>query len=456
MSYELGLRQGLIVDEFGEFHAAIGVDTFYRELTNSLPQIIWMQRLGDGEAIYFNDHFKRYYGEIGTGQKARRDCNHPEDEERIRDAYEKAISTKQPTEVEARLRRIDGKYLWHKLIARPIVRGGRAIGFIGLALEIDEIVDSRERIQRNEERLGLALEAAGAALWDFDFNTNVLWYSDQWYRNLGYEPGELAPNLDAWRSISDSNDFHSLSQKLKACATGEVPDFTLELRLKRKNGSWAWALAQGKSVGKPPGDPYCRVIGTQIDISPRKIIEQRFAYLATHDSLTGLPSRTFFRSHLDRCLRTRHCQENLISVLYIDLDFFKSINDTLGHQAGDDLLKEVARRMKGMLRAGDFLARLGGDEFALVLENSNRKMYSIEVARRLISGVQAPFFLAGQFVQVGLSIGIAFASEEDVDGENILRRADKALYKSKAAGKNTFKVARSSARLVSRIPVGEN
>ena len=180
---------------------------------------------------------------------------------------------------------------------------------------------------------------------------------------------------------------------------------------------------------------------THEDITDRARNEKRIAFLAQHDLLTGLANRALFSEKLEDAAKRLQRHGTTFTVLMLDLDKFKNVNDTLGHSAGDQLLVEVAQRLRTSIRDLDVLARLGGDEFAIIQENENvQGEGAVALALRIIRLIEQPFDLGGQQVSVGTSIGISFAPEHGVDAETLLHKADLALYAAKSGGRNAFRV----------------
>lgn len=180
---------------------------------------------------------------------------------------------------------------------------------------------------------------------------------------------------------------------------------------------------------------------THEDITERARSEKRIAFLAQHDLLTGLANRVLFTEKLDDAAKRHHRHGNTFTVLMLDLDKFKHVNDSLGHPAGDQLLIEVAKRLSSSLRETDVLARLGGDEFAIIQENEkNQSEGAIALALKIIALIEQPFDLNGHRASIGTSIGIAFAPEHGADPQTLLKKADLALYATKSAGRNDFRV----------------
>ena len=206
-----------------------------------------------------------------------------------------------------------------------------------------------------------------------------------------------------------------------------------EMRFPRADGGTMWARVS--AVRLPlPADPASTLLQVE-DITARREAERRIAHMAALDALTDLPNRTLFRTRLDALLGDgRAC-----AILWLDLDRFKVVNDTLGHAAGDALLCEVGRRMRAVLRGEDTLARLGGDEFAVLLAGGDSPAAS-QVASRLVEAMQAPIAVAGRSMHVGVSIGVVLAPGHGADADTLMARADRALYSAKAAGRSTFRL----------------
>jgi diguanylate cyclase (GGDEF)-like protein len=171
----------------------------------------------------------------------------------------------------------------------------------------------------------------------------------------------------------------------------------------------------------------------------RKRAEDRLTHLAQFDALTGLPNRTLFLDRLEQTLAVGERSQWRIGVLFVDLDHFKAVNDSLGHAAGDRLLVQAARRLKECVRSGDTVGRLSGDEFAVVLANLSRAEDATLVAQKIVSALALPFALEAEQVRVSASVGIAIYPRDGIEGAELMKKADKAMYDAKAAGRNGFR-----------------
>jgi diguanylate cyclase (GGDEF)-like protein/PAS domain S-box-containing protein len=410
-----------------------------RAITDSLPQIVWLTEATGTDVTYKNARFDEYYGDIGDALADRLSRNHPDDAQRMLESRQRANAAGEGYEVEGRIRRHDGAYRWHKLVLTPIRVGGSVSEWLGTALDIDEIVTAREKLQISEERLSQALDAGSDGLWEFDLSRGGgTWFSERWWRMLGYEPGDLNVTPQTWRRLLHPADRTMVLAKLTDHLAGRTAVFECEHRLLRKDGTWGWVLTRGKVVARNAAGKPTRIVGTDIDIEARKAAEHKIAHMARHDGLTDLPNRALFRERLDQRLAELGQRPGTCAVLCLDLDGFKAVNDKHGHGVGDALLREVAHRLRSTLRSDATVARFGGDEFAVIL-NASAPHQIATVAKRLIKAVSAPVTIDGPPMEVGVSIGIALAPRDGSDVDTLLKRADLALYRAKAEGKDTYR-----------------
>jgi diguanylate cyclase (GGDEF)-like protein/PAS domain S-box-containing protein len=296
------------------------------------------------------------------------------------------------------------------------------------------------RTAESEARLALALDAGSDGLWDCDLTTGETWSSDRWWHVLGYEPGALESHARTWRALLHPEDAPRAERALNDHIEGHAASYECEHRLRRRDGTWAWMLTRGRVVARDADGTPLRFICTQTDISARKTAERQIAHMARHDGLTDLPNRALFYDRLEERLSLQRKRGGSCAVLCLDLDFFKEVNDNFGHLAGDAVLRAVAYRVRMTLRAEDTVARLGGDEFAVLVADADDPQCVTALAERLIEAVGTPVSFGEQRMEVGLSVGVAFAPEHGVDGEAVFRRADLALYRAKAEGRNTHRV----------------
>jgi len=251
---------------------------------------------------------------------------------------------------------------------------------------------------------------------------------------IGYEENMTITKPGDWFALVHPDDTENLKNNITAHLKGLSEHFENEYRIKHQNGSYLWMLCRGLAVKNADGEAI-RIAGSQTDITERKKAEEQLIYDAFHDALTGLPNRALFIDHLEISFsRKKRKKDYKFAVLFLDLDRFKNINDTLGHLFGNRLLAEVAKRLDGALREGDTFARFGGDEFAILLDDIANASYAVPVAERISHELSLPFEIDEQKVFITASMGIA-VSDEYNRPEDILRDADIAMYKAKFAGR---------------------
>jgi diguanylate cyclase (GGDEF)-like protein/PAS domain S-box-containing protein len=294
---------------------------------------------------------------------------------------------------------------------------------------------SEDALRESHERYMLAVEGATDGLWDWNLKTNRIYFSPRWKAMLGYEDSEIRANPDEWLQRIHNEDLAQVRVALAAHVQGYSQHFECEYRIRHKDGAYRWALARGLAVRDVAGKAY-RMAGSQTDITARKRTEEQLQFDAFHDTLTGLTNRALFLDRLGRAIEHTHRHpEVLFAVLFLDLDRFKVINDSLGHSLGDQLLSACARKLEGCVRVVDTVSRFGGDEFVILLEDVKSEQEALDVASRIQHDLQDPIDLDGHQVVISASIGIVLSSLGYEDSDNLLRDADIAMYQAKMLGK---------------------
>jgi PAS domain S-box-containing protein len=312
-----------------------------------------------------------------------------------------------------------------------------------LSRDISQRKADETALRESEERYSLAAQGANDGLWDWDIDSNNVYFSPRWKTMLGYSDHEVNDTLAAWLERIHPEDADRVQEEIDAHLKGETQGFESEHRMRHADGSYRWVLSRGVAVRGNDGAP-TRMAGWMTDSSSR---------VAAYDALTNLPNRTLFTDRLQRAIaRTKQEVFYQFAVLYIDLDSFKFVNDTLGHAAGDALLRETSYRLEQSLRQSDTVARFdvdltpsersrdtvarfGGDEFAILLDGFRDIDDVVIVAKRIQEAVTAPYALEGQSVFSSASIGIALSNERYTSADDMLRDADIAMYRAKQEGK---------------------
>ena len=318
---------------------------------------------------------------------------------------------------------------------------GRQLGEIRVSRDFTERRRVREQIAERERRLMLALEGAELGLWDWDVPSGRANFSPVWCRMLGYTADELPANVSSWESLVHPDDWYDIRDSLEPHLRGVRDAYRAEYRLKHKSGHWIWVLAAGRVLDRGEGGEALRMVGIHQDISQRKAMEESLLQLATSDPLTGLWNRRHFmevvRGELGRVRRN----QAPAALLLMDLDFFKRINDTHGHAAGDEVLRHFTATVSAQLREADVFARLGGEEFAILLPCIDA-LGAVRVADRLRRVVaDSPASIESGPLHYSVSIGATMLDARDEGYEGAYARADEALYAAKHAGRNRVVLA---------------
>jgi diguanylate cyclase (GGDEF)-like protein/PAS domain S-box-containing protein len=299
-------------------------------------------------------------------------------------------------------------------------------------------------LRESEERFRIAAASAGDVIYEWEVAGDTLRWFGEIDRLLGYPPGAFPRSVSAWFDAIHPEDAGRVKSALDRHVNGGEP-FSVEYRIARRDGHWLCWTDRGSTVRDASGKPL-RMIGAVSDITARKEAEDRLRHDSLHDALTGLPNRSLFRERVERCLDRGRGDDGLrFAVLFLDLDRFKVVNDSLGHAAGDALLTTVASRLQHGVRAAApgaaaTVARMGGDEFTVLLEGLPDAAAPARVAERLLRELALPVDFGGHEVFTNASIGIVQGTAGYASAKDLLRDADVAMYHAKGAGRGTYAV----------------
>jgi diguanylate cyclase (GGDEF)-like protein/PAS domain S-box-containing protein len=312
------------------------------------------------------------------------------------------------------------------------------------ALDKRRVQEERERalsaLEESEQRYALAVHGANDGIWDWDLKQRRAYFSPRWRSLVGADPDALRDDPREWLARIHPEDQPAFRGALERHLSGEEAHFECEHRVRQPDGSYLWVLGRGAALRDAAGEAY-RIAGSLTDISRRKEAEAQLIHDALHDSLTGLANRALFLDRLRMAMaRGLRRGEHDYAVLFVDLDQFKVVNDSLGHGVGDELLVELARRLSASLRPGDTVARLGGDEFAVLVEDVSSPADAIGVARRALDALGPSFHPQGHELFSSASIGIVLGARSYTRPDEYLRDADTAMYRAKARGRGQFEI----------------
>jgi diguanylate cyclase (GGDEF)-like protein/PAS domain S-box-containing protein len=330
---------------------------------------------------------------------------------------------------------LDGIKTWIAIHTYPVVDNeGKVSHVIEYTQDITERKRAEEALRVSEERYALAARGANDGLWDWDLRTNMIHYSFRWKSMLGYDEKNISGYPEEWFRRVHPDDRGEVEAKIAAHLSSRSEHFESEYRIMHKDGMYRWMLNRGLAIRDENGHAY-RMAGSQTDITSKKTVDEQLVYNAFHDALTGLPNRALFMDRLQHIITVSKRRANEIyAVLFLDMDRFKIVNDSLGHTVGDQILVAMGQKLSECLRPGDTVARLGGDEFAVLLHNIKEVKDAVEVAERIHQKLAAPLLVKSHEVFSSVSIGIAMNSEHYERPEQVLRDADIAMYQAKARG----------------------
>lgn len=318
-----------------------------------------------------------------------------------------------------------------------------------LRKQYNELQNNKEALGLSEERYRLAVEGANDGLWDINFKTRHIFCSLQCREIIGFKDDEIPYNIQNLLNIIHPDDVKRFTNTIGEHLKGKTPYYMQELRLKVNDKGYKWVLCRGKAIIDDIGEPI-RMAGSVTDIDERKNAEATIHNMAYYDSLTGLPNRTSLYEKLSDALSE---SKGVIAVIFMDLDNFKSINDTLGHLFGDRVLKKIGGFLKYSLRPGDTVARLAGDEFVFLLKGIKNKEEAEKFAMNILEMFRRPILIDDHEIFITFSIGIAVYPQDGRGAEALLKKADAAMYHAKEAGRNNYKLYTNeiNTRLVKKL-----
>jgi diguanylate cyclase (GGDEF)-like protein/PAS domain S-box-containing protein len=420
----------------------------YRELVESVPAVAYVADWDAHSSLtYVSPQIEDMLGWPPQAFLDDQDlwyrCIHPEDLARVREHEARSYGKGTRIDMEFRMIRRDGAELWVRDKETVILDADGAPAFSqGVLVDVtptrttegDIASDERHRAQRY-------LDIAGAIIVVLDADARITLLNRAGAELLGYSEGELV-GRDWYEAVVPER----LRAAGRAAYAEEVAsgsdDAVHESVVATKDGDER-TIAWRDTIVRDADGRVSAVMSSGVDLTERRAAEEQIAYLAYHDSLTGLPNRALLQEHLDLALARGRRQDQAVGLLYLDLDGFKLVNDSLGHPAGDELLCHVTMRLSERRRGMDLLARQGGDEFLLLLADLDRtdaEAHARRVAEDLLKALAEPFSISGAEFHIGASIGISLYPRDAADVDELLRHADAAMYAAKAAGRNAVTV----------------
>ncbi len=331
-----------------------------------------------------------------------------------------------------------GRHIWVRFMGTTTWDQGRPQKRTSVLQDITERRLTEAALRENEERWKLALESSGDGVWDWHIQAGTEFFSKRLLQMCGYGDDDLNSRPEEFDDRTHPDDLEQLHKARQDHFDGKTPSYQSERRILCKDGSWKWVLSRGMVISRDADGKPLRMIGTFTDMTSRREAEALIRQQAFYDALTGLPNRRMLRDRLEQEIKRSKRDGQQLGLLFIDLDHFKEVNDTLGHDRGDLLLVEAGRRLKACVRESDTVARMGGDEFTVILTELPGGTYLDGILQKILRALAEVFQLGTEQVFVSASIGITLYPTDATDIEELFKNADQALYVAKGAGRNRF------------------
>jgi diguanylate cyclase (GGDEF)-like protein/PAS domain S-box-containing protein len=361
---------------------------------------------------------------------------HPDDRARLQRDITRSLQEESAFQCEFRIIRPDnGEVRWISSRTK-VVRDAMdaSIRTIGAHLDITQRKGAEEALRESEERFRLAAEAAGLGIWDYDLTLDQRKWSGRLREIFGI-PYDVEPRLELAEACIHPADRARFIHTLRNARDNDVGRFEVSFRINRADdAAERWVTMNGWRTYKTDSN-LRRIIMTARDVTEEKTAEERIRWTASHDPLTQLANRSLFHEKLDDAIRSATAEGGAVGLLVLDMDHFKQINDTLGHDAGDMLLKMFAERLRGVVRSDDTVARFGGDEFAIVMPDIDEEQSVTTLSRSIHERLREPFVHEGRLLDCRVSMGASVFPKHGLTSEELLKNADVALYASKAGGR---------------------
>lgn len=325
---------------------------------------------------------------------------------------------------------------WFELSISKFSMSEDTARFFVLSRDITERKQNEEVLCANEARLREAQKIAKLGSWELEFPGLKLFWSDEIYRIFEISPNQFEPSFDHLLNLIHPEDRNRIDT-LFAESLKHKTAYDVVHRVLMSDGRIKYVHELGKTVYDENGNPL-RSVGTVQDITDRKVIEQEMYHMAHHDALTGLPNRILVKAKAEQVISHAKKAGSKVAFFFIDLDGFKTINDTFGHSAGDATLKTISSRLKQCVRESDILSRQGGDEFLLILSDIQEYKLIVSTAEKFLAAMEKSFEVHAHTLSLSGSIGISLYPDHGDTFEFLLKSADAAMYKAKESGKNSY------------------
>jgi len=410
-------------------------DNVFRALTEQSVQGISVADI-DGNFLFVNATFCKIlgYSQEELLQLTLFDIKAPNQSQ---SSIEEIKNTTEKITVRIMLQRKDGSTFISELISKKATLD-KHICILSTVQDISERIAIEQALIKSELHKDVVMQISNDGIWDWHLETNFVLYDERYYTMAGYPKDAFPYTWEEWEKRVHPDDIAHAVNSYQAYLSGKSNQFNVEFRFLCHDSSYMWIQAKGKVVERDEQNKPVRFIGTHSDISVQKKYQEEILHQAHFDSLTYLPNRFLSLDRLNHaCVDAKRKQE-LVVLLFLDLDDFKKINDSLGHDIGDLLLIEASNRLRNVVRAVDTVGRLGGDEFIIILSGFKDEKKAHPIVENLLKQFREIFIIKKREMMMTASVGIAIYPTDANNSSELLRNADSAMYDAKAHGRNTF------------------
>ncbi|MBS1142812.1 MAG: response regulator receiver modulated diguanylate cyclase/phosphodiesterase with sensor(s) [Proteobacteria bacterium] len=432
----------------------------FRAMSDASPLGIFVSDLA-GECVYTNEAYHTISGltleqTLGTKWST---AIHPDDRQRVLGEWQDAALGKARFKSEARFLRPDGSIVWTRMNAAAMLDGRQSRGHVQIVEDISERKAAEDALFEEKERAQVTLNSIGDAVLTTNLPGNVTYLNQVAETMTGWsrESALGRPLSEVFRIVDGATRQEAPNPAQLAVRENRTVGLAADSVLLRRDGRESPIEDSAAPIHNRDGQVAGAVIVFH-DVSESRAMALKMAHLAQHDFLTGLPNRVLLTERLSRAIGQAHRHEKRVALMFIDLDYFKHINDSLGHAIGDQLLQLVAERLKLCIRDTDTVCRQGGDEFVILLTEIEQTKDAAPVAEKLIAAFAEPCLIGGNELHVTLSIGISIYPDDSPDANGVMKNADTAMYHAKANGRNNYQffTPEMNTRAVRRLFVEGN
>jgi len=407
---------------------------FFQTLINESNQGICVTDL-QGNFVFVNPYLCKLIGHSKTELLTMTvfDITMPEYKHSV---FDKTISTEKHLISQFSLQKKDNTTFNAEIISQNI-KIDKVHYFFVTIQDISARITTEQALIKTKSRNSMIIELANEGVWDWHLDNNNIQFDNHFYAMFGYRHKEFPSNIDEWKKRIHKKDKERVTQCYQLYLNGKSNSYDTEFRFLCKNNHYMWVRARGKIIRRNSQGEALHFIGTHSDISIQKKHEEQILQQAHFDSLTSLPNRFLSLDRLKVTCEEAKRNKELVALLFLDLDDFKKVNDTLGHEMGDQLLIQAAERLRNVVRSVDTVGRLGGDEFIIILGGLKNTQEVQPIVENLLNQFRDMFIINSIELLLTTSVGIAIFPNDAKDASELLRNADSAMYDAKESGRNT-------------------